>query len=286
MDIKPGAEIENPSERTGVDDYRIKGVVKLSKMRKLSEDYAARSTAEKARSSTTALALRDMGENLGIDRYSINAITHVLNHLNLKLPAWRSNKNSKTVWYQLALGIEESKQQQSNIPDKDKLALVPFVFNLSSEFQKRMRGNNRSDTSALLTIISPVLKKALGRKVDMWLQIEMAPKAGSGKPHIQGAMLISDKEHKRTRLALHALNGEVNRGFKNRALRFCCKGRKAVANKHGFLYSDINWALYSAKETNRTKLFFVDQDKPSLTSVVAVTSGLRSKAAELYQSLC
>lgn len=268
-----------------MNDHRIAANVNLSKMRKSSEKYAARRTVEKARSHAVALGLRDTAKSLSVDRYSSNVISNVSTHLNMNLPAWRATKHRKTVWYQLALGIEEEKQRQSNIPDKEKHTLVPFVFNLSSELQSRMRNSKRSDASALLTIITPKLEKALGRKVDMWFQVEMAPKASKGKPHIQGAMLISDKEHKKVRLALHALNGEVSKGFKNRALRLCVNGRKAVANKHGQLYSDINWALYCAKETAVTMFFYVDQDKPSLTSVVVATRSLTSKAAALYKSL-
>lgn len=266
-------------------DFKRVAVFGLDKLRKLSQPHAARKNQTKRRTARIVTGLRDSGKAERVGAYSYSVLADLLNKSNVEsLPEWRYADRNKTTMYQLAMGLIEAEQHESN-SDKDRLRLIPFVFNLSDSIQQRMLNNKRNEVAECMAILSRDLTNRLKRNVDLWFQLEMAPTAARGKPHIQGALLLAESELKKARQVFHAANGHVSLSFKNRALMFCIKGRQSVATKNGLLYADINWSLYCAKETARTKILYSDQNQPMLTNVVAASRDIKKAAKHLYESL-
>ncbi len=248
----------------------------VTRLRKSSPQYAARNYGSKLRTARIAVGLRDIGKALHIDAYSYNVLEELIKNGNMeRLPEWRYVGNTKSVMYQLTMGLVEAEEKSVSC-EHGRLQLIPFVFNLSDNFQRRMQASEKNEVAACLAILSRDLSRALRRPVDLWFQLEMAPKAAKGRPHIQGSIILAEKELKKARKVFHAANGnDVSPGFKNHALRFCIRGRQSVANKNGLLYADINWSLYCAKEGGWTKVLYADQNNSMLTSVVSGTSGIK-----------
>lgn len=257
---------------------------------------------EKQRITSILIALRDAGLHTVENDYSINVIASLLpvkDQLTAKginsnkLPAWRFVDKNKTCFYQLVMrGIEEQ-DKNSEKPDDDKLKLVPFVFNLSDNVIKRVlnaaKSSKKSEVSLYKDEMTKALKTALNRSpdspVEFWFQLEMAPKAANGKPHLQGSLLISINEEDRIKKMFHKINGHVTSEFKSRAIRLLQKVRQRTGSRKGLLYTDLNWAMYCHKENARVKRLYADQRTNRMSQVFTASRSLNKHAEDLYQKL-
>ena len=129
------------------------------------------------------------------------------------------------------------------------------------------------------------VKRTGNDPVQFWFNIEVAPKGGKGKLHLQGSLLISSGEEAKARKAMHKMNGVVEITFKSRALWFLQQKRLDTALQKGMLYADLNWAMYNHKENSIVKRFFADQHTGKLRQVFTASRELNKKAEELYNQL-
>jgi len=282
MDAKSGSDFEKPEVVDGRREERMNSQA----LRKSSQKFKPNRYKSTQRNVSAIDALRAWAKENKQSHYSIYSLSEVLfclGHDNLT--QWRYANKVKTAFYQLALRELEQAESNANKPDADKLRLVPFVLNLSHSLQQKMVDSKRKEVICCKDKITRSLEAALGRTVEFWFQYEMAPKAHTGKPHIQGAMLISMNEMKLARRAFHKVNGRVEADFKRHAIRFRLKKRYEFAEQHGLLYADLNWASYCAKETGRVRLSFVDQESSRQAKLVAVSRSLNSKTMLIYDEL-
>jgi len=286
MESKRKDDFENLDDGTEIVSYRRTGRVNTAALRKSSQENKPNRRNAIQVNVNAINGLRKWSLECKQSDYSIYSLAEVLYDLGYgKLTQWRYAKKVKTALHQLALRDMEKQDESSNKEEDDRLKLVPFVFNLSYSLQQKMLLSKRKEMTCCMNIINNALQREIGRKVELWFQYEMAPVGHQGKPHIQGSMLISIKEMKQVRRAFHRINGEVDDDFKRYAFRYRLKKRYELAEKHGFLYTDLNWASYCAKETARTLLTFVDQRLNDWGRVVAESRGLNSKSRLTFEDL-
>lgn len=286
MDVKTGSDFENLERVDETVDGRREGKVNIEAVRKSSQKKQPKRYKSIQRNVNAIDALRAWAKDHKQSNYSIYTLSEGLFTIgHSELTQWRYANKVKTAFYQLALREQEQAESRLNKPEVEKLRLVPFVMNLSHSLQKKMIHSNRHEMTCCKDKITRALETALGRKVEFWFQYEMAPKANKGKPHIQGAMLISMSEMKLARRSLHKVNGKVDADFKRHAVRFRLKKRYELATQHGYLFTDLNWASYSGKETARTLLTFVDQDIDGWGQVVAASRSLNGKSKLIFDEL-
>jgi hypothetical protein len=282
MDVKSAGEFENLESVGG----RREGRLNIEALRKSSQKNTPKRYESAQRNLNAIDALRTTAKEKRLSHYSIYSLSEVLFSLGYEdLTPWRYASKVKTAFYQMALREVELAENSTKKPDGEKLRLVPFVFNLSHAIQQAMLNSKRPEVTCCKDKITRALNKATGRAVEFWFQYEMAPMANKGKPHIQGAMLLSMNELKLVRRALHKINGKVDANFKRHAIRFGLKKRYELASDHGFLFTDLNWASYCAKETGRTRLTFVDQNTDSAGQVVAASRSLNGKSKLIFEKL-
>lgn len=286
MGIKTRVDFENLDALSVAVDYRREGRANFAALHKSAQKNQSNRFKSKQRNVNAVEALREWGQKHIVNHYSIYSLSEELFNLGHdRLTEWRYAKKVHTAFYQLALRQMEKDDEQSSKPDEHKLRLMPFVLNLSDLFQKKMVKSKKAEMNYCWRRVTEALKKALGRSPEMWFQYEMAPKANKGKPHIQGAMLISIEEKDLVTQAFHKVNGKVDANFKRYAFRLCLDKRLLWANQHGILYTDLNWASYCAKEAGMTRLVFADQDSDEPAKLVAQTHSINSMAKLIYEEL-
>lgn len=206
--------------------------------------------------------------------------THPDKDSPLNLCQWRElAPDGKLCMANLALATMEA---ESN----GEYKLVPFVFNLSTALHQCTNATkNKSEIAYLRHRLHTSLKRALNREPDFWLSLEMAPKANTGKPHMQGALLLKPSEAKRAVKAFHRINGEVSRHFKHYALRFLSGKRRAIIAERGQLYAELNWALYCTKERGRVAIQYIKRPQHGRKKTIAITRLLQQRAEQLYSEL-
>jgi hypothetical protein len=137
--------------------------------------------------------------------------------------------------------------------------------------------------------MTKALKTALNRSpdspVEFWFQLEMAPKAANGKPHLQGSLLISIADEERIKQMFHKINGQVTLKFKRHAIRLLHKVRQRTASRKGLLYADLSWAMYCHKESAWVKRLYADQHTSKMRQVFTASRSLNKQAEELYLKL-
>lgn len=272
---------------------KIKAKFKLAhqhaKILKSSKSKRTFKHSKKACVASTLIVLRDNAKLEKEDDYSINRLLQLLpstdNNKDNRLPEWEYIGKQKLCIYQLAMRNIEEQEKLTDKPANKKLKLVPFVLNISDKAQNRIKGTKRSEAAECNDLLRKALKNDLGRGVDFWFHIEMAPNAGYGKYHIQGSMLISDHELEKAKKGLKKINGKADADWNRYELRFRYDERQKVAKKHGLLFSDINWADYCSKEHSQVKILYTDQERKKLLKPYAASRALNSQAKKLYCQL-
>lgn len=182
---------------------------------------------------------------------------HELIQGNIKPPRWKeASSGIKAICYQKALAETNE--------------LIPFTFNLSKNLISQATSSGKV-TDYLRRRIVERLKYRLGRHVQFWFVVEVDHKVIKGRPHIHGSISISKNEEKIVRHdVLHALNGEVDAGFKKFALRFSQRGK--------YKKGDAGWATYSTKRIKTSKLLYLDEN------LLTVDNVTRARAKEIYSN--
>lgn len=153
--------------------------------------------------------------------------------------------------------------------------LVPFTFNLSIALLSKARESGNV-SNFLRRRIAENLKRILSRKVQFWFVIEVAHHIVKGRPHIHGALSITEQEKNTVRhKVFHKLNGVVDVGFKRHALKMSKrpdpKGKKSIGLR------DHGWATYATKDISKTKLLYLDEN------LLTVDNATTKRAKEIYE---
>jgi hypothetical protein len=180
---------------------------------------------------------------------------HELIQGNIKPPRWKeASSGIKAICYQKALAETNH--------------LVPFTFNLSIKLNAQAVASGNV-TDYLRRRLVDHMKRKLGRHIQFWFAVEVAHKVTKGRPHIHGSLSIKENEEKNIkRNVFHALNGEVDFGFKKFAIKFSKRGNY---NK-----GDAGWATYSTKRIKTSKLLYLNEN------LLTVDNITRRRAKEIY----
>jgi len=182
------------------------------------------------------------------------------------LPDWRRlTDKTKAVLYHIALS--------SLAVGSVDLKVVPFTLNLTNDVINRARLDDKNFASWLRDRIQQNLKRATGRPVQFFYQIEIDVKGNRGRPHVHGELLLTQDEASKpnimnpVRQALHRINNYSRQpSFKNWALKF-------DLNR-----CDSGWVRYTTKHLNISKLFLGGQ-------LLTCTDKCSSMARVLWEEL-
>jgi hypothetical protein len=276
MNVEPRGRFENLDLSEHEETHTRQGNVKLPKLAKSSQKERRYRRPAKLRNINAINVLRSYGLRNKVNETSIYSLVQILRQHEVKsLTPWGRAKAVKTAFYQLAMKSIEEQATNKALPFEERLILFPFTMNLSPKLLQQMEISKRPELTTCMEKIKKSLEKHINREVEIWFHIEMAPKAGKGKPHIQGAMLISRAEEKAAKQTLHFANG----GHIARAVVFSLGKRQTMAKTDGLLYTDVNWASYSSKEQARTRLQFFDDN------LFVASRGLNQRAKQLFEEL-
>lgn len=218
----------------------------------------------------------------------LDLINSIPSHIQIdscysQAPAWRhSNPELRAIFYQLAM-LQQAEQNDQQ--------LTPFSLNLTPELTNKAFKHKGGFIDYTKRQLDKAFKSVLNRKLQYWFVVEFDPVLGgytngNQRPHLHGAILISEFEKKSVNkqktpisVAFHRAIGKCSPDFSNRLLHL--GSHKVNAEQKGVseLEAAINWPGYCLKNNGFARRYL--NSKGNLTA----DNATKSQAEALYALL-